>query len=317
MRSALSLFAALPLLAGSAFGWGCEGHQMIALIAHAHLTPAAAAAVDQLLRENPIDPALNRFCKDRPNDLMADAATWADDVKSTEKTGVWHYIDIPLAVASGDARKWCEAIGPSIEGKDRSGCLIYAIPYELGTLRDTRQPAADRANALRYVIHFVGDLSQPLHDSDNRDQGGNCTRIKFFGDEKLQNLHGIWDYALIEHDLTAKRETQAQYAAMLDKDFASHWHEWGESKTDIMAWAWEGHKLAATVTYADLKPPIPVASPADGLADRAVCDAGRDTVEALHISIGDEYAAQAVPVIREQLAKAAYRLAGLLNETFK
>ena len=60
---------------------------MVALIARAHLTPAASAAVDRLLRENPIDPALNRFCKDRPNDLMADAATWADDVKNTEKNG--------------------------------------------------------------------------------------------------------------------------------------------------------------------------------------------------------------------------------------
>ena len=60
---------------------------MIALIARAHLTPAAANAVDQLLRENPIDPALSRFCKDRPNDLMADSATWADDAKNIEKTG--------------------------------------------------------------------------------------------------------------------------------------------------------------------------------------------------------------------------------------
>ena len=64
---------------------------------------------------------------------------------------------------------------------------------------------------------------------------------------------------------------------MLDKDFASQWHEWGESKTDIMAWAWEGHELAATVAYGDLKPPIPVEPPAAGLADRAACDAERET----------------------------------------
>ena len=63
LRNLLSLFAAIPLLAGSAFGWGCEGHQMIALIARAHLTPAASAAVDQLLRDNPIDPAIKRFLR--------------------------------------------------------------------------------------------------------------------------------------------------------------------------------------------------------------------------------------------------------------
>ena len=78
---------------------------MIALIARAHLTPAASAAVDRLLRENPIDPALNRFCKDRPADPMADAATWADDARNIEKTATGTYIDIPLAVAPARARE--------------------------------------------------------------------------------------------------------------------------------------------------------------------------------------------------------------------
>src|SRR5580658_4933344 len=99
MRIALSLLAALPFLSGSAFGWGCEGHQIIALIARAHLTPAASAAVDRLLLENPIDPSLSRGCKDRPNDPMADSATWADDERNLDKTTEnWHFIDIPLAV---------------------------------------------------------------------------------------------------------------------------------------------------------------------------------------------------------------------------
>src|SRR5271157_1467643 len=107
MRTLLAAIAALPLLSASAFGWGCEGHEMVALIARAHLTPQVSAEVDRLLRASPIDPALNRFCKDRPSDLMADSATWADDVKNTEKTGDWHFIDIPRAVTSGDAAKWC------------------------------------------------------------------------------------------------------------------------------------------------------------------------------------------------------------------
>jgi hypothetical protein len=290
---------------------------MIALIARAHLTFAASAAVDQLLRENPIDPELNRFCKDRLNDLMADAATWADDAKNGEKTGFWHYIDIPLAVTSGDAMKYCEPLSPSIDGKDRPGCIVNALEYEIGLLRDTGKPAAERAKALRYVIHFVGDITQPLHDTDNHDQGGNCTRIRFFGDDRLQNLHGIWDYSLIEHDLVSKEQTQPGYAAMLDQEFASRWQEWGEAKTDVLAWSWEGHDLAVKVTYADLKPAIPIASPSAGLADKAACDAGRDTIEAENISIADNYAMQALPVIRQQLARAAYRLAATLNQTFK
>src|SRR5580693_4382262 len=125
MRRLLCFLAMLPLATASAFGWGCEGHQMIALIARAHLTPAASKAVDQLLRENPIDPALNRFCKDRPADPMADSATWADDIKNIEKTGDWHFIDIPLAVrdsADGkDAMKWCKPV----DGKP--GCITSAL----------------------------------------------------------------------------------------------------------------------------------------------------------------------------------------------
>src|SRR5277367_4546306 len=97
MRTLLVVILALPILSAPAFGWGCEGHQMIALIARAHLTPEASAAVDNLLRNNPIDDAVKRFCKDRPADLMADSSTWADDVRTTEKTGPWHYVDIPLA----------------------------------------------------------------------------------------------------------------------------------------------------------------------------------------------------------------------------
>jgi hypothetical protein len=317
MRNVLSLFAALPLLAGSAFGWGCEGHQMVALIARAHLTPAASAAIDRLLRENPVDPSVRRFCKDRPSDLMADTAAWADDMKPIDKTFLWHQIDIPSPISSGNIMQWCDPIGPSIDDKDRPGCIVTALPYEMEILRDTNSPPADRARALRYVIHLMGDLTQPLHVSDNHDQGGNCTRIRFFADEKLQTLHGIWDYGLIGRDLAAKKATQLQYAAMLDRDFASHWPEWGESKMDIVGWTWEAHALASSVVYADLKPSIPVASPAAGMADKTACEAERDNVEALHIFIGDEYAAQALPVIRQQLAKAGYRLAGLLNQTFR
>jgi hypothetical protein len=317
MRIALSLLVALPVLSTSAFGWGCEGHQIIALIARAHLTPAVSAAVDRLLRENPIDPSLNRFCKERPNDPMADSATWADDARNIGKTAEWHFIDIPLAVRAGsvpeqDAMKWCPP-----QGGNKPRCIVTAIDYEWTILRNGGQSAPARANALRYLIHFLGDLTQPLHVSDNRDRGGNCTSIRFFAQKKPQNLHGIWDYQLIARDLGANKTTQFESAKKLDENFSSHWSEWGEAKTDILAWTWESHKLAETVAYADLEPGIPTEAATAGLADREGCNAERDKVAALRISMGDRYAAQAMPVIREQLAKAGYRLAGLLNRTFQ
>jgi hypothetical protein len=317
MRKIFTLLTALPLLAGSAFGWGCEGHQMIALIARAHLTPAASAAVDQLLRESPIDPALERFCKDRPADPMADSATWADDTKRMEKTGEWHYVDIPLAASEGDAMTWCAPIGPSVDNKDRPGCILNGAIYELGILRDKVRPAAERAQALRYVIHFLGDLSQPLHATDNRDQGGNCTSISAPFLDKPANLHGIWDYALIANELKQKQLTQIQLAAVIDKEFSAKWNIWGTAPVDLPAWAWDSHKIAAAVTYGDLTPAIPTASRDAGLADKAACDAGRATTAALHVSISPSYIDAAMPMIHQQIAAGGYRLADVLNQTFQ
>lgn len=294
------------LYTASAFGWGCEGHEMTALIARAHLTPQASQEVDRLLRENPIDPALNRFCKDRPNDLMADAATWADDARNIEMTGDWHFIDIPRAFKDGDATKWCKPSG------DKPGCIVTAIDYEWSILRETRQPAAARAKALRYVIHFIGDLSQPLHATDNHDRGGNCTAMTFFSEETPQNLHAIWDYKIIQRDLEVRRTTKADYARSLDKEFPQ-----SEPKIDVIGWAWESHRLASDVAYGDLNPGIPVASPSEGTADQAACNAERTSTAALHISIDDGYVSRVLPVIREQLTSAGFRLAALLNHTFQ
>ena len=296
------------------FGWGCEGHQMIALIARAHLTNAASDAVDPLLRANPIDPALSRFCKDRPDDLMADASTWADDARNIEKTSQWHYVDIPLSVTheQPDIDAWCALVGPADPSKDRTGCIVTAISYQWGILRDASRPEAERAKALRYLIHFIGDLHQPLHDTDNDDRGGNCTALTFFTEGRPANLHAIWDYKLIERELERAHQTQPQFASALDQKFSQHWTEWGQPKADVLRWTWEGHAIAHDVTYGDLRPHIPVEAP----NSNPDCNLERDKVAALHISVSTAYFDQAEPVIEQQLAKAGYRLAALLNQTF-
>ncbi len=296
------------------FGWGCEGHQMAALIARAHLSNAASDAVDQLLRRNPVDPGLSRFCKDRPDDLMADASTWADDARNIERTTQWHYIDIPRSVTQRqpDIDPWCAPVSAPGPSKDRTGCIVTAISYEWEILRDASRPEPERAKALRYVIHFIGDLHQPLHDTDNDDRGGNCTALTFFSEARPANLHAIWDYKLIQRELERKHQTQPQFASALDQKFSDRWTEWGQPKVDVLAWTWEGHAIAHDVTYGDLRPRIPVERPNKD----ADCALERDKVAALHISVSTGYFDQAEPVIEQQLAKAAYRLAALLNQTF-
>jgi hypothetical protein len=319
MRRLFLLAAMAPLFSLPAFGWGCVGHQIVALIARAHLAPATSAAVDDLLRANPIDPALNRFCKDGPNDPMADAATWADDVKTREKTFDWHFIDIPRGTqasiqTAASLDPWCPEIGPSIDGKDRPGCITKAIEYELGTLRDESRLPADRATALRYVIHFLGDIHQPLHDEDNDDEGGNCTALQFFAEAKPVNLHSIWDTRLLQLQLERSKQTETEFAAALNERFSEKFTSLSAAKTDDpVAWALETYALGESVTYSSLEPGIPVAAP----GAKSVCADQREKVQALHIVVGQAYYDRAIPVIDERLATAGFRLAALLNQTLR
>src|SRR5947209_798904 len=153
-----------------AHAWGCRGHQAIAYLAEKHLTPEARQMVDTLLRDNPIDPQLKRYCGNVGLDARADAATWADDYRSLHPdTGSWHFIDIPLGDKSSRVAKFCGA----------GGCVTQAIEQQLAILKDQTAPSENRAAALRFLIHFVGDLHQPLHATTNDDRGGNCVPVKY------------------------------------------------------------------------------------------------------------------------------------------
>lgn len=289
---------------------------MVAMIARAHLTPAVSSAIDEWLKSGPIAATVNRFCQDHPTDLMVDSATWADDVRNSEKNASWHFVDIPLSEdrSSGSVDQWCpEVAAPAAPGGNWSGCLTKALDYNIAIVKDQSRSALDRANALRYVIHLVGDLHQPLHDETNNDQGGNCTVMQVFDNPRPSYLHTLWDSGLIQHDLDAKGETQAQYAAELDSRFKGKYEAMAASKIDDpVTWAWENHALSVSVIYADLQPPIPAEKPDPAVA----CQAEKDKIAALHISVGDAYFQRVIPVVDEQLATAGYRLAYLLNSLF-
>lgn len=312
-RQLLPVLCALPLFAGSAFGWGCDAHQMIALIARAHLTPEASAAVTKLLTENPIDPSLKRFCTNRSADPLADASTWADDMRPGDHKATWHQMDIPLPVvrdATTDIRKWCDPISTPDRVKDWPGCVINAIPWEWARLRDPKATPKQRADALRYVVHFLSDLHAPLHTTDNSDQGGNCTAMSLY--DYKTNLHSMWDSGLVIDEMRLRGIDRQQYAVALDKRFANRWNDWGAGKIDFAEWAWEGHKVAASVIYGNLRPQIPVEDP----RQPTDCDAERARVTALHMTVGDDYFNAVLPTLDEQLVKGAYRVAELLNQTF-
>ena len=295
----------------AARAWGCKGHQTVALIAEKHLTPETRQWVEKLLNENPIDPKLNRYCGGAVRDAMADAATWADDVRGERKNGPWHYIDIPRGSKRGELEPFCGA----------AGCVTKAISEQLAILKDKNADAAKRADALRYVIHFVGDLHQPLHTITNADEGGNCVPLKYFRRNAHEhnhsfspNLHSLWDTAIIERD--SEGADPGEYADTLDALFAADIEGWQKAGVHVEDWVWEGYDFAESVVYGDLTPKIAIEP---NVAVHSCSDDNNIGERLLHqhIMAGEAYQAEAAPVVERRVAQAGIRLAMILNDAAK
>ncbi len=160
-------------------------------------------------------------------------------------------------------------------------CVIEAIARQQTILADHTRPKKARTEALIFLIHLVGDAHQPLHCADDHDRGGNDVQVKFFGEDT--NLHAVWDDSLIKKT----QLSEAAYAKKLTTWLSS------QSVTDLQSgavtdWALEAHQLAKEHAYGD----VPASK-----------------------RLGAKYFKSAIPVVDEQLAKAAVRLAKILNDT--
>src|SRR5579864_2502476 len=296
----------------SAWAWGCEGHQVIALIAERNLTAHALEMVNQILHGSPIDPILSRYCKEAPDDAMADASTWADDIRASRPdTAPWHYVDIPLGTSRREIAQFC----PLPES-----CVTQAITAQLAVLRSPGSDPRKKAEALRFVIHFVGDVHQPLHAATNDDQGGNCVPVAFFDalpqlrnpetESYAPNLHGVWDTNILERATSGK--TVDQVAFELEQSFRKKIARWQTGTLDVDAWAWESYQIASKQAYGRLPAHIPLETP------RAITSCADDNhvstqMLGLNERLEKPYQKMAVLVVRERLAQAGARLAMLLN----
>lgn len=288
-------------------GWGCRGHETIAYLAEKHLTPQAKATLVRLLSENPVAP--NTYCGAASGDLWVDVSTWADAERDRDRsTAPWHYVDIPLAEKPDGAKNLCSA----------NGCIIQAIADQLAILKDSNAQGAKRAAALRFVIHFVGDLHQPLHASTNGDRGGNCVPVTYFALEPHEtqhsytpNLHEVWDAEILEKDMQGL--DAAGFADKLDATYSSFFARWQEGGVQLEKWAWESHQDAVDTVYGALPKKIPtepdVAVPS--CADNN--NVGRRML-AKNIVLDSSYQAKAAKVVERRLAQAGIRLALILNE---
>jgi hypothetical protein len=256
-----AMFIVLALILSSpGFPWGGEGHQVVGLIAMKYMTVDAQAKAGDLLDGSAIDAV----------------ASWADEYRHDHReTGPWHYIDIPLADSKIDLARECP----------NGDCVIAKTEQFLAILKDPKADKDAKGQALKFVIHFVGDLHQPLHDEDNGDKGGNTRQVIFDGHPDY--LHWVWDTGLLQHISRNQAALAAELESRITPQDQAEWQ-----KGSIEDWVMEGHRLAQTVAYGDLSNDNP--SP-----------------------ITPEYERQAEPVIELRLEKAVVRLAHLLNDALR
>ena len=151
--------------------WGTNGHQVIALIAEGKLSPKAKAEVDRLLAQE-------------PGQSLASVSTWADEHRNPA-TAAWHYVNFPRHTCQYLAERDCP------DGK----CVVAAIERQFEVLKSSESDVR-RLLALKYIVHFVADVHQPLHAGYADDRGGNQYQLQAF--MHGSNLHGLWDTGIIK-----------------------------------------------------------------------------------------------------------------------
>src|SRR6185437_8213707 len=287
-RRSISLLACY-LIAIPGFSWWATGHRTVARIAASHLTPAARARVAQILgvRDTPAAVAA----------AMAKASVWPDETKKATHTGEWHYIDLTLQDGKGAIRERCPG----------ENCVTARIELFRDQLAGRKSTGVGDRDALRYLIHFVGDVHQPLHAASNADLSGNCEQIHPF--EGADTLHALWDGGIVaainpdDHVLARHLES---YIARLDPRERSRW-----SRGTPEEWTWESHQIARQDVYQRLHVPLePPFFPRS-------CRTAPDEITRFRLVIDDLYLNDMKPVIRDQLTKAGLRLARLLNQALR
>ena len=232
-RVGLAAAAAVILATASVEGWGPQGHRLVAMIATNHLTPVARQHVKALLGD----------------ETLADVSVWADRyLEGNNQTSYWHYVNIPADAARYDRDRDCpRQPGVSAGGRGDAwrDCVVDRIRYNQERVADGSLDRADRAIALKFLVHLIGDLHQPFH-ALGVERGGNGIAVSVFGSPTCGypdgtrfpcNLHALWDSELIGH----RKLRDGAYAAELEKQItARRWTASGSAAD----WAMESHALA-------------------------------------------------------------------------
>ena len=296
-HTTLAIAVAMSFAAAPAWSWGPTGHHIVAIIAEQRLSPQAREKIRKLLMDGKYSIVDISTCADQirgnprgtptPADVMC--RSLAGEVPATN--GTWHYIDIPVPTKA----KTLEAFCP--EGN----CVTARIDSFSQVLR-TSTDDAQRRQALLFLVHFVGDIHQPLDAAERAcDHGGNSEHVNFFLDrEKETNvaLHHVWDTSevelLMKHD---KITDERVYAGILMAGIkAAEAERWAHASAEQIAW--ESYKLALAKVYR-------------GIPFQNFC--GNQKPAPIITDLPQSYENDGTKVVREQLMKAGVRLATILE----
>ena len=250
-----TVLVAVFLFANSVFSWGPQGHKVIAHIAELNLSPETKK---HIVREFNINN-------------LADVAIWADITrKKRAYEKPWHYTNIKEGEWTYVRERDCP----------ESNCVVEKIKTFSKRVADIHASFGERRDALKFLVHFVGDVHQPLHLGNLKDRGGG--RIRLFYSGKNVSLHYLWDGGLINWN----KESLVEYAARLNlRVVDTEKSEWQSAK--INQWANESRSLALKYAY-----PLD-----DGNLSKEYIERGRE-------------------VLNQRMVQAGIRLAGLLNQLF-
>lgn len=258
MRRFILALLCCSIPAAPAFAWGQTGHRVTGAVADHYLSGLARAQIQLLLG----------------TETLAQASTWPDDMRSDtaafwQKTASpFHYVTIPAGRTHAQA------------GAPPEGDAVTALARFARTLRDPNASREEKRLALRFSIHIVGDLHQPLHAGRPGDRGGNDVKLSWFGE--ATNLHSVWDSKMIDSRQLSHSELAGWLAEAITPAQVVAW-----SSADPEVWIAESVALRETVYPAGPSPELSYA-----------------------------YAYQHGPALDGRLSRAGVRIAAYLNRIF-
>ncbi|RZK38083.1 MAG: S1/P1 Nuclease [Pedobacter sp.] len=240
--------------------WGVIGHRAIGKIAESHLTNKAKKAVVHLLG----------------SESLAMVSTYPDEIRPYPKyayTAPWHYVNLPEGLNYNDFSSQLKSMEKPNIYKALNNCIA--------DLKNPSKSKQEQVFALKFLVHLVGDIHQPMHTGHSEDSGGNGIKIKLM--RKEGNLHGLWDSGLIDYAGMSYQELATACDVTKKKD-TRIW-----VKDDIAKWAFESYELSKQLYAEAAKNP----------------------------DFDYDYYPHHADLVKKRLAQASIRLAAILNEIYR